>query len=324
MPRVSVIIPTYNRRELLLEALASVFTQTRLPDEVIVVDDGSTDGSAEAVRARFSAPFEGARPTGPGARADSRPSLRVIRTEHTGMPGAARNRGTEAAAGELIAFLDSDDLWRPEKLERTLERREGGLGGIRPARIVHTRETWLRGGREISQKGQRHRREGDLFGDSLVKCIIGPSTVLLERELLESVGGFREDLEIAEDYELWLRIVSHIPVSYVDEALTAKRAAVPTADGAARVYEQLSEKYGQIEIFRIRALRDLVDSARSSDRFHWKVSAGQLDRARAELARKCSVYAHGARKRGRAAEADDYEALARHYSTFVDGDSGGG
>ena len=145
----------------------------------------------------------------------------------------------------------------------------------------------------VSQTSQRHKREGDIFEDSLVKCIIGPSTVIMKKELFEKQGGFREDLEIAEDYELWLRITADIPVAYIDEPLVIKRAGD---------WPQLSEKYGQIEIFRINALKELVE------RSFFK--ADKMALAKKVLAEKSRIYAAGCRKRGKASEALLYEELA--------------
>jgi hypothetical protein len=130
----------------------------------------------------------------------------------------------------------------------------------------------------------------------LRKCVIGPSTVVLPRQTLTGVGGFREDLEVAEDYELWLRIVDTAPVAYVEEPLTTKRAGHG---------DQLSERYGKIELFRIRALRDLVD--------RHVFTPEHQSMAREELARKCRIYATGCSKRGRAGEAAEYEELAQRY-----------
>ena len=149
----------------------------------------------------------------------------------------------------------------------------------------------------VSQRAQHHRWSGDLFADSLRKCVIGPSTVLLRRTVFEAAGGFREDLQVAEDYELWLRLTARHRVGYLDRELVIKRAGHG---------DQLSERFGQIEIFRLRALRDLVEG-------------GQLDAhhhpaACAELARKARIYAAGCRKRGRAGEARRYEELAAVWS----------
>lgn len=276
--KVSVVVPVFNRPYLVAGALASVLNQTYRNFEVVVVDDGSTDETPE-VLARFARDAPG------------RPAIRILRISHSGKPGAVRNRGAEEARGRLLAFLDSDDQWMPTKLEAQVRLHEGpGL------RFSHTRERWIRRGREVSQKGQRHRRSGELFGDSLRKCIIGPSTVMLEPSLFEELGGFREDLEIAEDYELWLRLTHRVEVGYLDEALTIKQAGD---------WPQLSERYGQIEVFRIEGLKGLIDSG-----YFAGVPEHQAA-AKAELARKCQIYAKGCRKRGRQAEAEEYEAIAR-------------
>ena len=144
-----------------------------------MVDDGSTDATVACLR-----PLR---------------ELRIVRQDHTGMPGQARNAGARVARGEYLAFLDSDDLWLPHKLAVQVAAAVAAGDAIN-----HTRERWLRGARLVSQRGQHHRRSGDLFADSLRKCIIGPSTVLLRRAAFEEAGGFREDLEIAEG----LRVVA--------------------------------------------------------------------------------------------------------------------
>lgn len=272
-PLISVIIPAYNRKHLLLEALASVSAQTFDDMETIVADDGSTDGTFEAVRREF-------------------PGVRYVRSAHTGFPGRVRNTGAAEASGKYLAFLDSDDLWVPEKIELQMRVFEAHP----ETALCHTRELWLRNGKEVSQAGQIHKREGIIFSDSLRKCIIGPSTVVMEKTLFDMYGGFREDLEIAEDYELWLRITCSNPVAYSDSALTVKRAGI---------WDQLSERYGHIEYYRIQALKALVDRTFFPD--------GEQRLAERELSRKCSIYAAGCRKRGREEEALLYEALALRY-----------
>ena len=277
-PLVSVVIPTYNRASLVREAVASVLAQSYRPLELIVVDDGSTDATGDSLALR--------------------PEVRVLRQPHTGMPGQARNAGVRLARGEYLAFLDSDDLWLPHKLERQVAAATAAGGAI-----WHARERWVRSGRVLSQRSQRHRRSGDLFADSLRKCVIGPSTALLRRAVFEQAGGFREDLEIAEDYELWLRLTAHYPVGYLEQELVIKRAGHS---------DQLSERYGQIEIYRLRALHDLVAAGRFG-------AASRHRAACEELVRKARIYAAGCRKRGRLAEARSYEAMARRWRVAPDG-----
>ena len=287
-PPVSVVIPTYNRAAFLPEAVSSVLNQTGVDFELIVVDDGSTDESG-AYLATLAAIHTGA----------CRP-VRVIRLDHTGMPGAVRNAGARDATGRYLAFLDSDDLWLADKLARQLalhgEAPSRAVGDVAPA-ISHTREVWLRGGRTVSQKSQKHRRTGFVFPDALSKCTIGPSTAMVDRELFLAEGGFREDLDFAEDYELWLRLVWNREVAYLDEPLTVKRAGHG---------DQLSTRFGAMERIRLEALRSLVDGGVFRDPVAEKL-------ARGELARKCRIYAAGARKHGRPDEADAFERLAARY-----------
>jgi glycosyltransferase involved in cell wall biosynthesis len=284
---VSVVIPVYNRVTLLPRAVESVLHQ-RVPDtwalELVIVDDDSSDGSGEYA----------------SALAARDPRVTAVRIRRSGFPGAVRNRGVEIASGEIVAFLDSDDLWLPGKVERQLPLHDLSAPEATRCRLSHTRERWNRDGRIVSQGSQRHRRDGDIFHDALWKCIIGPSTVMVDREFFLKHGGFREDLEVAEDYELWLRLLCHTDVAYVDQECTEKRAGP---------WEQLSEKYGQIEGFRIAALTELVDG----DYFGRHRSGEDRDAARTVLARKLEIFAAGARKRGRHGEAEQLEQAAKLY-----------
>ncbi len=280
-PLVSVVIPTYNRKDFLIEAVESVLNQSYRNIELIVADDGSTDGTYEELENR-------------GLLG----SLRYVRIDHCGRPGRVRNAGIRKSSGKYIALLDSDDTWLPKKLEMQVELMEGMAFHTVPP-LCHTRERWIRNGREVSQAGQKHRREGYIFEDALKKCIIGPSTVLFKRELLDDVGYFDEELEIAEDYELWLRVTARYPVAYINLPLVIKRGGHE---------DQLSEKYGQIEVFRIRALLKVLHSREAAS---W--SDKQRSLAFGELARKCRIYANGCYKRGKIGEGDEYMRLSLRY-----------
>ena len=242
---------------------------------MIVADDGSSDRTGEYVQSL-----------------NSQENLRYLRISHCGFPGKVRNAGARLATGEYLAFLDSDDLWKPEKLARQVAY----FDEHPEIQICHTREVWRRGERIVSQAGQKHKRCGTVFADALKKCIIGPSTVMMRRELFEEFGGFREELEIAEDYELWLRITAEYPVGYIDEPLVIKRGGHT---------DQLSEKYGQIEIFRIRALLLNLEEG--------FFEGEQRRLALRELVRKCRIYARGCEKRGKGREARRYREIARRY-----------
>lgn len=262
-PGVSVIIPTHNRRAMLREALSSVAAQRGSSFEVLVVDDGSTDGTWQDLSGHdLSAHFA---------------DIRAVRTERRG-PAAARNRGIALARGRLIAFLDSDDLWMPEKLARQSLFMRNNPDCL----ISQTGETWMRDGRSVNP-GQRHRkRPGDIFIDSLRTCLISPSAAILRRELLDEVGGFDEDMAACEDYDLWLRILARHEVGLLDEPLTVRRAGHPG---------QLSATVAALDRFRILALAKLLADA--------SLKAARRRAAAEVMAEKCLVYGNGLARRGR-------------------------
>ena len=270
MPLVSVIIPTFDRLPLLPQAVQSVREQTLEPSalEIIVVDDGSTDDS--------------------WAWLQQQPDLRCVRLAERGGPSAARNRGAAMARGRYLAFLDSDDLFTPPKLALQLE----ALEQTPAAPLCHSDEQWLRNGKPLRQLPKHQKRGGWIFEHCLPMCRVSPSAAVMERELFAELGGFDEQLEVAEDYELWLRLTCQHPVAFVARPLVIKRG------GHA---DQLSAKYGQIEVFRIEALRRVLLRA--------PLSEDQRLAALDTLRRKCEIYAQGCAKRGRLAEAQRYTEL---------------
>jgi glycosyltransferase involved in cell wall biosynthesis len=268
-PEVSVIIPTFNRRAMVREAIDSVLAQTAAGFELIVVDDGSSDGTVEEL-ARFGE------------------SIRIERIANRG-PAAARNLGVAIARAPLIAFLDSDDLWSPIKLERQLAFISENPG----CDISQCNEIWIRDGRRVNP-GMRHRkRAGNFFVESLRTCLISPSAVLMRRDLLDSIGGFDEDMAAAEDYDLWLRILVDHNVGLLDEPLVTRRGGHP---------DQLSTTTTAIDRFRILALAKLLGNNRLD---HERRSAiAQV------LVEKCHIYAAGLVRRKRIDAARLYEWVA--------------
>jgi glycosyltransferase involved in cell wall biosynthesis len=190
---------------------------------------------------------------------------------------AARNRGIRASSGGLIAFLDSDDLWLPQKLSRQVD-----FFATQPqAMICQSEEQWIRNGERVNPKTRHHKFSGMIFERSLELCLVSPSAVMLRRSLLDTVGIFDESLPACEDYDLWLRISCRYPVYLIDTALIVKRG------GHA---DQLSRAPG-LDKFRIRALRKIIDGDLLSDTQH-KAAVHMLKE-------KCTIYANGCRKRGR-------------------------
>jgi glycosyltransferase involved in cell wall biosynthesis len=189
---VTVVMPAFQAAATIGPALDSIADQTTPPREVIVVDDGSTDGTVEAVRTRRTR-FSGT-------------WLRLFRQDHRG-PGAARNRALSEAQGRYIAFLDADDLWLPTKLERSLEVLRAGNHIMVAHDII---EVTVSGERHVDCRARWLRNPGDPLRTLYLRGYISSSTVVVEREAVLAAGGFNADLPSAQDYDLWLTILARI------------------------------------------------------------------------------------------------------------------
>ncbi|MEA3373256.1 MAG: glycosyltransferase [Campylobacterota bacterium] len=222
---VSVIIPAYNRVNTLARAIESVLNQTRKAEEIIVVDDGSTDATSEVAKMY--------------------PEVLLLRQKNMGV-SSARNNGIMMASSDWIAFLDSDDSWHPDKLARqmTLHKKEPDL------KISYTDERWIRNGAEVSLPKKYCKPAKTTFMNSLEYCNIAPSSVVVHRSLLERVGLFDEALEVCEDYDLWLRVLAKYEVGLISEKLIDKYGGHD---------DQLSLKHWGMDRFRARALEKHLD-----------------------------------------------------------------
>jgi glycosyltransferase involved in cell wall biosynthesis len=269
---VSAVIPTHNRSAALRRALDSVFAQTRPADEVVVVDDGSLDDTPAWIPRDF-------------------PDVTYIRQDNAGV-SAARNRGVASCRSEWIAFLDSDDEWRPKKLELQIEALAANPGYP----VCHTNEIWIRDGRRVNE-GRRHAKSGGwIFQMCLSLCVISPSSAVIRRSLLCELGGFDETLPVCEDYDLWLRICARHPVLFLEEPLTVKYG------GHA---DQLSRRFWGMDRFRIRAIDKILSEN--------ILCPGDRAAAVAVLLEKTGVYLEGARKRGKVGEVREYDAIRKRY-----------
>ena len=263
---VSVIIPTYNRKNLLKRALHSAISQTFVPQEIIVVDDGSSDGTKDWVLERF-------------------PCVRYISQDNSGV-SSARNRGIREAKGSWIAFLDSDDEWMPDKLEK----QEIAINDSKEAWLCHTNEIWIRNGIRVNQMKKHQKYGGDVFENCLDICRISPSSALIKKEVFEMVGLFDESLKVCEDYDLWLRITAVLPVIFLDEQLITKYG------GHA---DQLSRVDNGIEQYRIKSLEKILRSE--------LLSADQSKSAKLHLLKKLKVFSNGLEKRNKLKELSIYK-----------------
>jgi glycosyltransferase involved in cell wall biosynthesis len=269
---VSAVIPTFDRAGPVCRALASVLAQTRLPDEVIVVDDGSRDDTAARVAADF-------------------PGGTLLRQDNRGV-SAARNLGVAKSTGEWVAFLDSDDEWMPEKLERQCDALLRQPGHV----LCHTDEVWIRNGRRVNPRRRHAKHGGRIFRRCLPLCAISPSSAMIRRDVFDALGGFDEGLPACEDYDLWLRLCARHPVLLVDEPLVVKYG------GHA---DQLSRTVPALDRYRIRAIANILECG--------VLTPDDTDAARATLLEKIDIYLHGVRRRGRLDEAREVERLRERW-----------
>lgn len=201
--KVSIVLPTYNRADMILRALHSIFRQTYTDYEIIVVDDGSTDGTEAVVTA-----IEDYR-------------IRYIPLPENRGAAHARNVGIQEARYDYIAFLDSDDEWLPDKLKlqmEEMERLDDSYG------MVYCRMSgWMRDGSDRficpAPDYEKETLEGDIFQPLLFQNVIGMPTVLARKECLIKSGGFKEALQCLEDWELILRIARQWKIGFVDKIL---------------------------------------------------------------------------------------------------------
>jgi len=270
-PQASVIIPTYNRGWIIKEAIDSVLAQDYTGFELIIVDDGSTDHTSDVLDSYGD-------------------DIKVLFQKNKGV-SAARNRGIAEASGKFIAFLDSDDLWLPQKLTVQMEF----FNQTPDALICQTEEVWIRNGLRVNPKKRHKKPSGMIFKPSLELCLVSPSAVMIQRSLFDRVGKFDEALPACEDYDLWLRISCRFPVHLIDTPLIIKRGGHD---------DQLSSRAG-LDRFRIKAIENIIKSGILSD--------DQYRAAVETFKKKCGIYAAGCRKRGREEQALYYDSLSNKY-----------
>lgn len=277
--KVSIIVPTYNRIDVLPRALDSVLAQTNSEAfEIIVIDDGSTDGTAELVERDYA-------------------MVRLIKQANLGV-SAARNAGIKLAKGEWFALLDSDDEWLPGKLDRQFaELHATGL------QVCHTQEIWVRNGVRVNQMNKHQKYGGWIFDHCLPLCAMSPSSIVIHRSVFEQVASegftvFDETLPACEDYELWLRICSRFEVAYLEQP------GIRKFGGHA---DQLSRQHWGMDRFRVIALEKFLLDDRH-------LSAEMIEPAKAMLLSKTNILLTGARKHSNQELIADCEARLVRWS----------
>lgn len=213
MPKVSVIIPAFNSKKYLPAAIESIFNQTYQNFEIIVVDDGSTDNTRQVIDRYMRSPV---------TSHQTPVNIRYIYQKNQG-PAVARNRGIQEAQGEYIAFLDSDDVWKPQKLEKQIKFLEEN----RDCAFVYTDayEFNKYGVTKTSKLAgeDRHKMSGMIFERLILGCVIFLSTVVVRKSVLNQCGVFDPNLYIVEYWELWLRIAKKFKIMFLDEILAGYR-----------------------------------------------------------------------------------------------------
>ena len=273
---ISVVIPVYNREKFLLRALASVYSQTLLPDEVIVVDDGSDNDLSSILEKHY-------------------PQVKLLKQPQSGV-SSARNLGVKHAAGNWIAFLDSDDEWLPKKLEQQ-------VAALSESKLLlsHTNEIWIRNGVRVNSHKKHKKFGGEIFEKCLPLCLISPSSVLINKKLFNQIGGFDEKLVACEDYDLWLRITSLHQVQYIEQSLMIKYGGHD---------DQLSQKHWGMDRFRISSMEKIFN--------HSDLNNEQKQSLLKELIRKCTVFSKGALKNDNESAYQQYSKKLNKYQILLD------
>ena len=274
--RFSVIIPVYNRPEMLQRAVRSVEAQTHPPKEMIIVNDGSTDATGEVIDELTHA-------VDVPVQAMEFPQNRGV--------SAARNVGVRRANSDWIALLDSDDEWMTEKLERQAEfhRAHPDL------KVSQCNENWIRNGRRVNKRDIHKKVGGRIFTESLKLCLVSPSASIIHRALFDEIGWFDESLPACEDYDFWLRVLVRYPIGLLDEPLLTRYGGHE---------DQLSSKYWGMDRWRVQAMEKHLDEDVPQD---WKIALYE------ELVAKLEVLHQGADKRQKP-EAHEYARKIREYS----------
>ena len=270
--KISVIIPTYNRKHTLSRAIDSVISQTKEPYEILVIDDGSTDGTRDWISKNY-------------------PSVQYIYQQNLGV-SSARNNAIQNTNGEWIAFLDSDDEWFPNKLERQIE----SLLNHPQYEFCHTNEIWIRNGNRVNQMKKHKKYGGEIFEKCLDICRISPSSSLIKKSIFEEIGYFDESLQVCEDYDLWLRVTARYPVLFVDNPLIKKYGGHS---------DQLSKLPHGIEQYRIRSLEKIL--------FSNYLFPAQQKIAIDTILYKLKIYVNGLKKRGKIEDLEIYKKKIHYW-----------
>ena len=271
--KISVVIPTLNRINTLQRALDSVINQTYKPAEIIVVDNGSSDGTLKFLREQY-------------------PKITILTENKIGV-SSARNKGIKKSINQWIALLDSDDAWHPRKLEIQTSMLDSAL---KEYNLIHTDEVWFRNNKHINQMKKHKKQGGYIFERCLSLCCISPSSVLFKKNILDKVGLFDESLPVCEDYDMWLKICSSEEVLFAQDKLTYKYGGHK---------DQLSKSYWGMDRFRIKSIENIIKN--------FDLSYNQKKQAKKELIKKLKIIINGAFKRNNLSIVNEFSTKLEYW-----------
>ena len=271
--KISVVIPTLNRINTLQRALDSVINQTYKPAEIIVVDNGSSDGTLKFLREQY-------------------PKITILTENKIGV-SSARNKGIKKSINQWIALLDSDDAWHPRKLEIQTSMLNSAL---KEYNLIHTDEVWFRNNKHINQMKKHKKQGGYIFERCLSLCCISPSSVLFKKNILDKVGLFDESLPVCEDYDMWLKICSSEEVLFAQDKLTYKYGGHK---------DQLSKSYWGMDRFRIKSIENVIKN--------FDLTYKQKKQAKKELIKKLKIIINGAFKRNNLSIVNEFSTKLEYW-----------
>jgi glycosyltransferase involved in cell wall biosynthesis len=226
--KIAAIVPVYNREHTIGRAVDSILAQSCRPDEIIVVDDASTDGTTALLRKYGN-------------------KIKLVCLPVNSGPSKARNEGIRQADADWLAFMDSDDCWEKDKL-----RAQAAFLKKYPFyEIIQSEEIWIRSGVRVNQCRHHRKTAGWIWEPSLERCLVSPSGVLISKKLIMKYGGFDESLPVCEDYDLWLKISRFHPVG-LDSTLSVIKYGGHS--------DQLSRHYPAMDGFRVTSLLRLLEN----------------------------------------------------------------
>jgi glycosyltransferase involved in cell wall biosynthesis len=273
-PFFSVIIPTYNRAHVLDRAINSVLSQTYKDYEIIIIDDGSDDHTQEVLRGYFLDDFE----------------VHII--ENSGV-SKARNLAVEKARGQWLAFLDSDDEWLEQKLQKQFDYIQANPD----VPLVHGEEIWIRNGTRVNPMKKHQKGGGNQFVASLHLCAISPSVAVMKKSVFDELGGFREDYPACEDYDLWLKLTSLHEVGFLADHLIKKYGGHD---------DQLSQKFKAMDYWRVKSIDWVLDNRELSE--EQKLAAKEV------LLNKAQILIEGYKKHDNLDNLPEIQAILNKYA----------